>query len=61
MCQQPIDEFEPEYKTGICGKCKYKRGISSLEPMDLSIEDAKALDQALKDGTARPKIEIKAL
>jgi hypothetical protein len=39
----------------------YKRGISSLNPMELTEEEAKTIDDSLANGTAKPKIDIKSL
>ena len=40
---------------------EYKRGITSLNPVELTEEEAKTIDDSLANGTAKPKIEIKAL
>ena len=37
------------------------RAAASMQPMDLSTKEAAAIEQALADGTARPKIEVKPI
>lgn len=40
---------------------KYSRGIKSLEEMELTEEEAKIIDEAIKSGSAKPKIKVQAL
>ena len=37
------------------------RAAESMKPMELTPEDAEALEKSLREGTARPKIEIERL